>query len=202
MRDIWGDSKVVDPEEFGISEGLVDAELRIYDDPPGGATGFSTGFHDFVLFTTGDAEVLGKDELAAILAHEDAHASVYFDGLASVIAPIISSLTFTGQNVFFAALEFGRREFRADRYAAETVSEKAIVSALKTMRDELVSRRAQNLESNTTHSVSTAVAFSSFAPKSEDLSWSDEIFGLYFGPYTMTRAHPTINARIDYIENQ
>jgi hypothetical protein len=69
------------------------------------------------------------------------------------------------------------------------------------MRDELVSRRAQNLDSKSSHSTPTAVRFSSFAPDSEDLNWRDEIFGLYFGPYTMTRAHPTIDARIDYIEN-
>jgi len=197
LRRTLGQSRPVDPGAFDLPPDLIDAELRVYDGPAGGARGFSFGFRDIVLFSTGDAAALETEELAALLAHEDAHASEYADGLISVSAPLVAGLTATGQNVLFAALRFDRREIRADEYAADRVSPEAIAGAIRTVRDVQVTNRAGGTASRDR---AAAAAFSSFAPHEDDLSWSDETFGLFFGPYTMTRAHPTVEARLDRLD--
>ena len=197
LRRTHGRSRPVDPTAYDLPADLFDAELRVYDGPPGGARGFSFGFRDIVVFSTGDAAALETDELAALLAHEDAHASEYADGLISVFAPLLAGLTATGQNVLFAALRFDRRELRADEYAADRVTAEALAGAIRKIRDVQVTKRAGGSASRDR---AAAAAFSSFAPREEDLSWSDETFGLFFGPYTMTRAHPTVETRLNRLD--
>lgn len=198
IRRTLGNSRPVDPAAYDLPADLIDAELRVYDGPPGGARGLSFGWRDVVVFSTGDAAALESEELAALLAHEDAHASRYADGVISVFAPLVAGLTGTGQNVLFAALRFDRREIRADEYAADRVSPEAVASALRTVRDVRVTNRAAG---SGPRRRAAAAPFSSFAPREDALSWIDETFGLFFGPYTMTKAHPTVETRIDRLES-
>lgn len=197
LRALFDASQPVTPETYDLPADMIDAQLRVYDGPIDGIYGLSTGRRDVIFFTERAAAVLAPDELAAVLAHEDAHTSVYKDGLFSVYSPLIAGITLVGRNVLLAALDFRAREFRADQHAAAVTSATAIADALRTIDHQQSKERAAQFTTAASQQRMPASSFSSFVPATDQGTPTDRVFGLLYGWYTMTSAHPTVEERID-----
>jgi Zn-dependent protease with chaperone function len=167
----------------------------VYDGPVGGGRAVAFGDTGTVFVSTGDTALLDPPELAAILAHEDAHASVYNDGFLSVLAPLVAGCTFTGQNVLLGALNFRQRELRADDHAAAVTSSTQLVSALEQIYGALTEERATEGSAVDGAGI-TATSFTSFTPLDRDLTAFGRTFGFFYGGFTMTRAHPNVTTRL------
>ena len=199
VRALFAASRPVSPAAYDLAPDLIDAELRVYDGPIDGVCGLSTLRRDAVFLPERTAEAVSTDELAALVAHEDAHASVYNDGLLSVSSPLLAGVTFTGRNVLLAALNFRAREFRADRYAARRVSGDALADALRAVSTRRSVDRADDADLASDRS--PAAAFTSFAPGTGPSTRAGALFGLLYGDYTLTRAHPTVDERVDRVSD-
>jgi Zn-dependent protease with chaperone function len=111
----------------------VPAPVLIVPDEEAMATALSVWPLTWVLIGDGLVDRLDEEELSAIAAHEFAHAGVYRDASLAILAPLIGTLTMTGQSVMLGLLDYRRREFRADRYAAGVTSPDAVEAALRTV---------------------------------------------------------------------
>ena len=176
----------------------LNASVRIYETGPVGQVGFSTGRHAVICLHRETMEILGDDPeaFAALLAHEDAHASVYNDGLLSTYVPFVATALLTGQNLVYAALDFRARELRADRHAATVVSPEAIARAVKQMDDER--------ERDSEPKLSTGVLFTSlttFVPITPKEGGGVGRFTTNFGGFTMSNAHPSVEDRVDRLRS-
>jgi len=120
---------------------------------------------------------------------------VYNDGLWSTYVPFVATLLLTGQNLVCTALDFREREFRADRYAAASVSPAAAARAVKEIDD------AQKRDDDP--NVPTAALFApltSFVPATPDGDGTVGVFSINFGGFTMSTAHPSIEQRVDRLQ--
>jgi len=124
---------------------------------------------------------LTDEELEAIIAHERRHLQ-NGDATLYLIVPMLSLLVLTGQNVIFGLLNFRQREHQADELAAKTTDPSTVKSALRK------TRRLQRNNSET----STGSKSNGF--------WQ-QYFSLFYGTFAQSQAHPTIEERIEHIEN-
>lgn len=141
----------------------------------------STGFTDYIFlpeeFLPGEDGVeLTDKELEAIVAHEESHIKNR-ESILLFVLPILSAILFTGQNIVFSLFNFREREHQADEYASEKIGEDAIVSALQKVRYQVENDEAE-------------------------LTWWQEHFGLFYGTFAQSKAHPSISERISRIRER
>jgi len=166
--DIFTEAKGFDTV-FDISSATILRTGEVLDSP----ASLSTGFNDYIFIPDSVAERIDRDELDAIIVHEEAHIQKR-ESLVFMLMPIISLILLTGQNVVYMMFDFRQRELEADRYAAERVGNEAVISALNKM--------------------------STIYSPEETASWWQEQFGMFYGTFTRSQAHPSVDERIEHLE--
>lgn len=187
---LFTESAVIDPAEYGISEKFGDVEIRLHNGSLS-PKAVSTFRHRAIFVSEELISLLEEDELNAFIAHEYAHVGEYNDGYITFFATLIGSIVLTGRNIVLAAADFPSREARADEYAAETVSEKALAGGLDKVRTQALSDR--------TGEAVQGIAAGFEAPGELTTGRIAQLtngFHLYYGAYTVTSAHPRIEDRI------
>lgn len=194
LYELFSKSRQISVEGYDIPSDLVEAELRVYDDSTIGATGISIGKRNLIFFSEKMAEELDDKLFHALLAHEDAHATKYSDGFWGVFAAFVAGLTLVGQNILYAALDFPSREIRADQHAAEKTTPAAIKEALEKIYDE---KATEGLNADPGPSIAPQhLPGSSSGPYVRTAkSRVHQVFRLFYGGYTMDKAHPMIETR-------
>jgi Zn-dependent protease with chaperone function len=161
-----------------------------------GPSSYSVGFKNRILIPEETLEMLDPAELQAVVAHEEAHTKIYSDALMSFLAPFIGLMLLLGQNIIFSFLDFRKREFRADKYAAKKAGSENLKSALQTFKeveqDGSVKAAQSSMEFN---------PFTPFVPTRERLTGMiSKRFSLFFGGFAVSKAHPTVENRIDQLD--
>jgi len=192
-------SRPVPASELPATPEEVNATIRVYETGPLGGVGFSTGRRAVICLHRETLDILGDDPeaFAALLAHEDAHASVYNDGLLSTYVPFVATALLAGQNLVYAALDFRAREFRADAHAAAVVSPDAVARAIERVDEARKRSRAT--------SVTTDALFASltpFVPAAPDEDDGVGLFSINFGGFTMSTAHPSVQERAGRVRDR
>ncbi|MXR52384.1 hypothetical protein GRX03_12315 [Halovenus sp. WSH3] len=153
-----------------------DTSAKVYQigDVKDSPAALSTGFNDYIFIPSKfiESDHFGKRELEAIVAHEEKHIQAR-EGVLFFYLPFLSILLFTGQNVLYALLNFREREFQADQYAKEKVGEDEIVSALN--KAKMIGKSGGSGNDGPTR-------------------WQEH-FGLFFGSFAHSQAHPGIDER-------
>jgi Zn-dependent protease with chaperone function len=152
------------------------AELLKVDSVRNSPASLSTGFNHYIFVPAEIAVELDEVQLEAIVAHEEKHIRSGEAFLAFVM-PVLSVLLMTGQNVIYALLDFRQREFAADRFAADKVGEDAVISALDEMSRVVESERSE-------------------------LTWWQDQFGMFYGTFAQSQAHPSVKERVRELENE
>jgi len=195
-------SRPVTPAAIDLPTDVADAELRLY---PGNVNAFfatSTGRTGYIFIPELAVEELPADQLAALIAHEDAHASEYTDGWLSFYAPLLASLCLVGRNVLFTALNYSGRELRADRYAATKTSREAFTAAFQNIRqlrleDQLSEDGREERERNSRRA---AAALTPLLPDTSSPLSVGAWFELLYGDYHMGKAHPAPDERLAILQ--
>lgn len=201
LRNLFKNSRQIDKDQFGIPTDKVKAEIRVYDDSAIGATGVSTGFRDVIFFSDKTAEELDDELFLALLAHEDAHASEYSDGIWAVYAAFVAGITLVGQNILFAALDYPRREIRADKHAAEKTSPAAIKGVIEKMHDKKTTEGVDtDSDSDSSIAIENLPGSSSGRISQQTRNQIHKSFRLFYGGYTLDKAHPMKETRKEEIE--
>ena len=157
------------------------------------ATGLSVGPYGRILISERLVEELEPDQLEAIVAHEHAHVSVYDDATLGVAVPFVASALLLSQNVLLGLLDYRKREFRADRYAARITSPASLRSALI---------RATTLDAppgspgQSTPGPGLAVGFMPSPPILPQLVSNVSIYQPLFTGFALSEAHPSVEERI------
>jgi hypothetical protein len=141
----------------------------------------STGLSSYIFIPSEliEGEMFDQKEIEAIVAHEEKHIRSR-EALLFFYIPLLSFLLFTGQNVIYSLLNFREREFQADKYAKEKVGEEAIISALQK------AKLANNIRDS----------------ESSDLTWWQNYFGLFYGTFAHSEAHPDLDERIHRLRQE
>lgn len=186
-------------EDYNIPTDKVEAEFRVYDDPIVSATGLSTINRDVIFVTEKTADKLDKEAFRALIAHEDAHASIYSDGKWGVFGSMVASLTFVGQNVLFAALDFTAREIRADKHAVKNATADGMKRALDVIYAEETEQKLSGSDDLEVSPQDLPGSSSSPAviPSGETFG---RVFKMFYGGYTLGKAHPQLTLRKEKID--
>jgi len=178
-------TETVDPEVEVASNGI-------------GPLAYPTGFNNRIVVPEQAVEMLDRGEIEAVLAHEEAHAKIYSDTFFSFIGPLIGAVLLTGQNVIYSFLNFREREFRADRYAAEQAGAENLVNALQTFETASLDHDLDNGEPRPVFT-----SFTPFVPAQEQVTgFITKGFSTFFGGFALSKAHPSINDRIDQLDSE
>jgi Zn-dependent protease with chaperone function len=194
----------------------VDVPVYVTDGDPLDVVGYDDGRRRRVFLPRATIELLGPDDdrLRAVIAHEAAHVR-HGDALRSVWAPVLAPPLGLGGNVLLAALDFRRRERRADRAAAAAVSPAAVIGALEALAAAADRRRLSRAGWTSTPFLPRAtvtpdgrtdeadVGDDGSEAGREDASpgvWDrligpGDAFALFFGGFAVSRAHPTVAER-------
>jgi len=199
--EIWRLFKNSDPIESGGDTEVsidVDAQVRkLYVD--GYVAGsYSTGVRNYIFVSETMVQELESDELAAVIAHEEGH--IYHgDALLSFFLPLVALLMVTGKNIVYAVMDFHSREYRADQYAAEKVGEEPLRRAL-----QKIASTTDDTDRHTAQPQFTAAPTLISAPRlnNYNIGIRDRYFGSYFGNFALTEAHPSIDERIQQINDR
>lgn len=139
-----------------------------------GPASLSTGVNSYILLPKPVLKEFDNDEIRAVIAHEQKHIQNR-DALIAFYAPILGLVLMTGQNVFYSLFDFREREFEADKYAVEKVGcEEPVKQALDKLDTENEGRKPVNL--------------------------LERYFGLFYGAFALSKAHPTLAERKDRID--
>lgn len=140
-----------------------------------GPSSLSTGFSNYILLPKSVLEDLDGDEIRAVVAHEQKHIQNK-DALLAFYVPILGLFLMTGQNVLYSLFDFREREFKADEYAVERVgSEEPVKQAIDKLGTKNTDRKPANL--------------------------LERYFGLFYGTFALSKAHPTLAERRERVEN-
>lgn len=122
--------------------------------------------------------------LAALLAHEEGHV---LHGDTTLIArlKLIGCLTFAPRNALYTVYNFRARELKADDHAQRQTSPDALETALSLMED---------IEFNRTYMLPGA-AGAAVAPFIRGASAINRVFGILYGDFMLTEAHPDLDDR-------
>ena len=170
----------------------VDADTHVLDHD-GVFAGALSLYNDYIIVSQGIIDQLNEDELAAVLAHEEAHIKFNETRLTLLIA-ILSPLLLTGKNILYGVLDFRGREYRADRKAVERVDHPGQV------RDALES--LQGIRAETSKESLATVTPTLVAMKSgdEETGRIRTILDFYFGDFAFSKAHPSLQERLDRLD--
>ena len=124
----------------------------------------------------------------AIIAHEVAHIKYGEASLTSKIL-VASLLTLVGQNLFHIQINYWSRELRADRYAVEKAGVESLERALEAF-DEY-NRGGQNI---------SAVGLFDFGSRFVFQQPLVRFFDLFFGDYSIRKAHPDTQERLEQLQ--
>lgn len=151
-----------------------DAKVLLDNSEDQGPSSLSTGFNDYIFLPEQALGKLSEEELKAVIKHEEFHIKNN-DALLAMYMPILGLLLLTGQNVLFNLFDFRNSEFSADEYAARHTSSEIVQSAIDSLGG-----------SNT-----------DLEPKSR----LEKIFGLFYGGFALSEAHPSPNQRKRNLRN-
>lgn len=177
--------KDISVEEFERQYRLLDTEKEF-------ACSLSNLRREEIIVSKGLKQLLSDDdELAAVIAHEEAHIN-YRDNLILRLTAYLSIILLCGKNVLYTLIDFERRELRADSYAATKVGSKHIRNALKKLRDE--SDPDMSYESYGPN----------FAPQMNPMENDQGVvdaFKLFFGDFAIANSHSSFDERISNIDD-
>uniref|UniRef100_UPI0015EEA5C0 M48 family metalloprotease n=1 Tax=Halorhabdus salina TaxID=2750670 RepID=UPI0015EEA5C0 len=161
----------------------LDTSAHVYEieDVKDSPASLSTGLNDYIFIPSEflDGQIFDKEELKAIVAHEEKHLRSR-EALLFFYIPLISILLFTGQNVIYSLLNFREREFQADQYAKNKVGRGPIISALQTTNHIDTVKNAED---------------------SKATEWQEN-FGIFYGTYTHSEAHPDPEERVNRLKSE
>ncbi|MDZ5813335.1 M48 family metalloprotease, partial [Halorubrum sp. AD140] len=155
------------------------------DSPVYFAAGVSTGANQYILLSEDLVADFTEDELKAVVSHEAAHIE-NGDTKLAILVVFGSILTVLGRNLFYAQLDFRKREFKADKSAAEATGPEPVKRALRRF-EENDRLRANNV---------TGLGISSFGGATKRPEGVAQYFDLFFGEYTIREAHPSVDERV------
>jgi Zn-dependent protease with chaperone function len=153
------------------------------------AAAISTGFNQYIILSDDLIDDFDESELQAVAFHETAHIENGETRIALLVV-LGSMLTFVGRNLLYAQFNFREREFRADNFAVERVGRDSVVDALRKVEESNLPNGGQI----------TGLGVSSFGGFSERTEAFDQYFDLFFGDYAIREAHPTVEARIEKLD--
>jgi len=170
---------------------VLDVEAETYVvDHDGLFAGAASFIDDYILISNGVINSLDDPEIAAVLAHEEAHLKHREARLALLIA-ILSPLVFTGKNILYAILDFRAREYRADECAVSRLGDrKQVVDALEALQRVKIS----SLETQFSGVTPTLVPMDA---DDDDSSIVTRVFGFYYGNFAFSQVHPDLESRQD-----
>jgi Zn-dependent protease with chaperone function len=170
----------------------IGAPVYVLDsDAPFSEVSGTYGGDPYIVISTEMLSKLGDDgEIAAVLAHEQAHID-HGDTTLGLVLPLISVLTLTGQNVLFDLFDVPEREHRADIAAARSLdSPDPLLSAFDSL-DDLPERAQSDRPAGT----GTLGALPVGEHEGSALSLLARPFRLFFGRFALTDVHPSVDAR-------
>lgn len=142
-----------------------------------------------------------RREFAALLAHEEGHLTTsnryISDAQLGTLLPIIGLLTLTGKNILYALANYREREISADDYAVAQVGEEPLIDALEAVGSASPSHVSGSPFAPIPH-IHTPGPLSRPTTPIQGL---ERYFGLLFGSFALTKAHPSMNERIQQISN-
>jgi len=165
----------------------VEAETYVVDHD-GLFAGAASFFNEYILVSQGVIDSLDNPEIAAVLAHEEAHLK-YGEARLALLIAILSPLVFTGKNIFYAIFDFRAREYRADEYAVSRLDDREqVVDALNTLQRVKIS----SLEMRFSGVTPTLVPMDT---DDDDSSIVTGIFEFYYGNFAFSQVHPDLESR-------
>lgn len=212
--------RTADPAGFPAAD-AVDVPVAVTDGGLLDVVGYDDGRRRRVFVSREAVALLGGDDdrLRAVLAHEAAHVREG-DALWAVWAPVVAPLLGLGGNVLLAALDFRARELRADQSAARATSPATLVAALEALAAEADEREVRGVVGGLTPVLPRATAGATAdgdgdgdgaidgtgatgestgrpATPVERAVGRRGVFGLLFGGFAATDAHPSLAERTD-----
>jgi len=178
----------------GKSPHLNQTVRLIEEDAPRAFT-LALGPWQYIFVSTGLRERLtSRQEFAAIIAHEEGHLEtddrLLSDAQLGTLLPVLGVLTLTGKSVLYALANYRDRETAADDYAASRVGAEHLIEALDQLPNTDEGSPGAALVSVPAVQTPGALA----RPKNT-LQALERYFGLLFGSFALTRAHPSIDDR-------
>ena len=138
-----------------------------------------------------DAEsYVDLEEVAAVLAHEQAHID-HGDTTLGLVLPLVGALTLTGQNVLFDLFDVAEREHRADIAAAERLDTPTPLLSAFDRLDDLPERARSGRPAGT----GTLGALPVGGLDGGAFALLTRPFRLFFGSFALTDVHPSIADR-------
>lgn len=153
----------------------VDATVLKIEDDRLGPAALNLGSKNYVFIPEGVFERCDKEEIDAIVAHEEGHIK-HGDAFLSTVIPFLSLFLLTGRNIIFSILDFREREFRADEYAGEKVGTDTLTRAIRKSGD--------------------------LNPDKQPETLIQENLSTFYGGFALSLSHPSIEERIDNIEQE
>ncbi|WP_164471748.1 M48 family metalloprotease [Halosimplex salinum] len=149
----------------------------------------------YIFVTTGLRKQLSsRQEFTAIIAHEEGHLdtdeSLLSDAQLGTLLPVLGMFTLTGKSVLYALANYRDRETAADDYAASRVGAEPLIDALDQLRSTDEGSPGAALVS-----VPAVQTPGTLARPTNTLQALERYFGLLFGSFALTRAHPSIDDR-------
>lgn len=149
------------------------------------AGSYSIGPRSYIFVSDGLLEMFNEEQRRAVIAHEEGHI-INNDALLSFAGPFVAAFMFVGENVVYSFLDFQRREFQADRYAARRVGSAPLIEALE--------KFSQRKVEETTLFIGASPSFTPISTGAKR-QWR-RYFVTLFGDYALTQIHPSIYDRI------
>lgn len=174
----------------------ADAETYLLESSELLAGALTTGQTDYIVVSEGYRELLDDRELASVIAHEEGHLKNRDAGLAAANL-VFASFLLTGKNVLFALMNFRKREFEADRYAARKTSRSALRDALFRIQIHLARKKTENTD-KISGIIPTMIAFND---NGEVDSLFSQHFEFFYGTFAVTEAHPGLDERLDRLRS-
>jgi|GEM_PF-5324674 len=170
----------------------VDAAVYVADSdvPYSEVSGTYTGAPYIVLSTAMLATLDSEQEVAAVLAHEQAHID-HGDTTLGLVLPLVGALTLTGQNVLFDLFDVAEREHRADIAAAERLDTPTPLLSAFDRLDDLPERARSGRPAGT----GTLGALPVGGLDGGAFALLTRPFRLFFGSFALTDVHPSIADR-------
>jgi hypothetical protein len=170
----------------------IDSPVYVVDsDVPYSEVSGTYGGDPYVVLSTAMLTALDDErEVAAVLAHEQAHVD-YGDTTLGLVLPLVGALTLTGQNVLFDLFDVAEREHRADVAAARSLdSPDPLLSAFDRL-DDLPERARGGRPAGT--GTLAALPTGDFDGSARSLLVRP--FRLFFGSFALADVHPSIADR-------
>jgi len=153
-------------------------------------------FLSAIVLSRGAIETLSTEQLATVVAHEESH-FVHRGAWLQFLFTLLCSFTLLGKNVVYSIYDFREREFTADQYAVEQLTDSLGEKSRETLLSVLDAHRRGELPPADSPLVGFFPTLT-WAP-SQYLQHGRELFALFYGGFA-GQVHPTISERQTELE--